>query len=311
MTTSSLAGAVAALLLLPTTSAAPPPGNPAPHHPCTTIAVLGLESNRHELREELLIRLATCVNLTAGDELTDCFQDALDDYNDGLDEAQEVYDARLELCDLIGEVKHDPDIDPADFVQGIHNPLLPFERGRTWTYEADTGGELEVVEIAVLADTIEIEGVECTIVRDTVTVDGVLLEDTFDWYAEDTDGNVWYFGELAMNYEDGLLVDLDGSWRAGVDGARPGIVMFADPVVGTTYRQELLLGEAEDAATILADSVDVTVPAGTFCDCLQTEDFTPLEPGVTEYKVYAPGVGLVLEVDPMTGEMLELVQMTP
>ncbi len=291
--------------------ASPADHSGATNNPCSTLARIGFESMRLEFREDLLIELGNCINLTEGTELSDCFRDAFDAYSEGLHEARSVYDARLKLCGMIGEEKHNPVVDPANFVAGISNPLLPFEVGRTWTYELEEDGETEVIVISVLSDTRTILGVECTIVRDTVTVDGELLEDTFDWYAQDKDGNVWYFGEISINYVDGELNNLDGSWEAGVGGATPGIVMFADPVVGTTYRQEFFFGDAEDVATIISTTEEVTIGLGSFSDCVQTEDFTPLDPSVSEYKYYAPGVGLVLEVDPTSGAMLELVSMTP
>ena len=116
------------------------------------------------------------------------------------------------------------------------------------------------------------------------------------------------FGEIAKNYEDGELVDLEGSWEAGVDGAKAGIIMKADPQVGDVYRQEFFLGDAEDMGEVLSLSGDETVPAAD-CDneCLVTKDYTPIEPDVEENKYYAPGVGPILEVDVETGERVELV----
>jgi len=165
--------------------------------------------------------------------------------------------------------------------------------------------------VTVTNETKEIMGVTCVVVRDTVTVDGELVEDTFDWYAQDKYGNVWYFGEESKQYEDGDLVSLEGSWKAGVDGAQPGIIMEADPVVGDLYRQEFAPGEAEDMGEVLALGETVTVPAGTFTDCLKTKDFTPMEPEVVEHKYYAPGVGVVKEVMVEGGtdivELMEIV----
>ena len=129
-----------------------------------------------------------------------------------------------------------------------------------------------------------------------------------DWLAQDVDGNVWYLGEVAQNFENGKFANLDGSWEAGVDGAKPGFWMKGDPAVGDVYRQELLLREAEDVGAVLSLSETVTVSAGSFAHCLQTRDATPLEPGVFGHNFYAPGVGLVLEVNPETGEQLELVE---
>ena len=121
--------------------------------------------------------------------------------------------------------------------------------------------------------------------------DGNLTEKTFDYYAQDKKGNVWYFGEDTKEYENGKVVSTKGSWEAGVDGAKPGFIMQADPKVGETYRQEYYEGEAEDMAKVLSLSESVTVPYGSFDQVLVTKEWTPLEPGLVEHKYYAPGVG--------------------
>lgn len=189
-----------------------------------------------------------------------------------------------------------PVLDPADFVAVIDHPYLPFVAGSRWVYE-ETGadGEVERIEVVVQDETREIAGIEATVVRDTVTLDGELVEDTFDWFAQDREGNVWYLGEDVDNYEDGELVDHDGSFEHGVDGAFAGIVMPADPQVGDAYRQEFYPGEAEDLGEVVRLGERRTVPFGSFEDVLVTRDWNPLEPDVVEEKWYAPGVGLVYE----------------
>ena len=189
----------------------------------------------------------------------------------------------------------------------IDNPWLPLLPGTTRIYEKETDEGLERIEFIVTSQTKQILGVECTVVHDIVTLDGVVIEDTFDWLAQDQDGNVWYFGELSFDYEDGEFVGSSGSWLAGEDSAKPGIVMFAAPQVGDTYRQEFAIAEAEDAASIASLGESVCVPYGSFTNCLRTEEFTPISPEVLEYKYYAQGVGLVLEVDPESGERTELI----
>jgi hypothetical protein len=152
-------------------------------------------------------------------------------------------------------------------------------------------------------------GVTTIVVRDVVVDDeGGFVEDTDDWFAQDVAGNVWYFGEIAKNYEDGEFVDIEGSWTAGVDGAKPGIVMPASPTVDAVYRQEFALGNAEDAAEVLGTSESATTPGGSCAGtCVLTRDFTPIEPDALEHKYYAPGIGLILELDPESGERTELV----
>jgi hypothetical protein len=204
-----------------------------------------------------------------------------------------------------------PVIDPANFVEGVDNPYFPLTPGTTRIYEGETEDGLERIEVVVTHDTREILGISCIVVRDTVSLDGELVEDTFDWYAQDKDGNVWYMGEDSKEYEDGEVVSTAGSWEAGVDGAQPGIIMQAHPQVGAAYRQEYYAGEAEDMAEILSLTETASVPYGSFDALLMTKEWTPLEPGVAEQKYYAAGTGLVLEVmvEGGTGRV-ELVDVT-
>jgi hypothetical protein len=200
-------------------------------------------------------------------------------------------------------------VDPADIGAGVSpNPYLPLVPGSSWVYE----GEEETVTVTVTGDVKEILGVLCAVVRDVVEEDSEPVEDTDDWFAQDGEGNVWYFGEIARNYEDGELVDLEGSWKAGVDSAKIGVVMPIDPQPGAVYRQEFLLGEAEDMAEILELDGSADTPAAS-CggDCLVTLEYTPLEPDSAEHKYYAPGIGMIMELDPETGEpIIELVEYT-
>lgn len=189
-----------------------------------------------------------------------------------------------------------PELDPADFVAVVDNPYLPFVAGSRWTYEETNGeGQTEDIEIVVLDETREIAGITATVVRDTVSIGGVLVEDTHDFYAQDVDGNVWYLGEEVDNYENGELVDHDGSFEVGVDGAYAGIVMEADPQVGDAYRQEYYPGEAEDMGEVLRTGETASVPGGDFADVVVTRDWNPLEPEIIEEKYFAPGVGQVRE----------------
>jgi hypothetical protein len=139
-------------------------------------------------------------------------------------------------------------------------------------------------------------GIETRVVHDVVTEDGELVEDTYDWYAQDADGNVWYFGEDTTEFEDGKPSTTAGSWEAGVDGAQPGIILPAQPQVGQAYRQEYYAGEAEDNGEVLSVAERVSVESGDFEDVVMTKDTTPLEPDVLEYKWYASGVGVVLVI---------------
>jgi hypothetical protein len=137
------------------------------------------------------------------------------------------------------------------------------------------------------------------VVRDTVYLDGDMIEDTFDWYAQDGDGNVWYLGEDTREYENGVEVCDCGAWEAGVGGALPGVVMLGAPKVGAAYRQEYYEQEAEDYAEVISLDEAVSVPSDDYTGCMKTRDRSVLEPELDEFKFYCPGVGnvLVLEDD--------------
>jgi hypothetical protein len=184
----------------------------------------------------------------------------------------------------------------------IDNPYLPLRPGARWVYrETDAKGAVQRVVVKVTHRTRLIaNGVTARVVRDTVTEKGRLVEDTYDWYAQDRRGNVWYLGEDTKEYQDGKVVSTEGSWEAGVDGARPGIAMPAHPRSGMQYRQEFLKGEAEDRARVL----------GRFGDTLLTKDWNPLERGAVEYKLYTRGVGLVLALGVSSGSREELMGFT-
>jgi len=250
---------------------------------------------------------ANCLNLPTMQEKLACILDAEIELDDAQDECYDQQDARRDLCARLGGGIYHPLIDPDDFVPVVDNQFFPLLPGTTFTYEKLTSEGIERVELIVTSETKEILGVDCTVVHDIETLEGEVQEDTFDWFAQDVWGNVWYFGELSFEYEDGEISGTGGSWKAGEDGAKPGIIMEASPQIGDVYRQEFFLGEAEDAAGVLSLSEAVTVPYGAFTRCLKTEDFTPLEPGNLEHKFYAPGVGLVLEFDPGDGGRLELI----
>ena len=186
--------------------------------------------------------------------------------------------------------------DPGGFTTEIDNPYWPMKPGSRWVYrETDPEGSVQRVVVTVTGRTKRIaNGVTARVVHDRVTEDGRLVEDTFDWYAQDREGNVWYLGEDTTEFENGKPVTKAGSWEAGVDGAEAGIIMPAQPRVGMRYRQEHYAGEAEDEAEVLSLDEQAEPPAGHWDGALMTKDFTPLEPRILEYKLYARGVGPVL-----------------
>jgi hypothetical protein len=186
-------------------------------------------------------------------------------------------------------------LDPANFTTKIDNPYWPMTPGSRWVYtDTEGGGPPERVEITVTNRTKVVAGVRARVIHDVARRGSEVIEDTFDWFAQDRAGNIWYLGEATRAYHDGRPGSTRGSWEAGVNGAQAGIAVPASPTPGLEYRQEYRKGRAEDAARVLSIDEQVQSPFGHFSQALLTKDFTPIEPRSVEYKLYAKGVGLVL-----------------
>jgi len=203
---------------------------------------------------------------------------------------------RCELADFGSASFSDP--------TNINNPYWPLVPETTFVYEPVPNENNVVNTIRVTSDTkaITVDGksIECRVVYDVETVDGVLTEETYDWYAQDDDDNIWYCGEDTTEYlyDDNwnfLGTSKEGSWEAGVDGAFPGYLILAEPGPGVCYQQEYYEDEAEDRAKVLRLNAKVTLENGdSYADCLVTKEWTQLDPGNVEHKYYAEGLGLVL-----------------
>jgi hypothetical protein len=184
------------------------------------------------------------------------------------------------------------------FSTHIDNPYWPMKPGSRWVYrETAPGATPQRIVVTVTNRTKRVaSGVDVRVVHDRATERGAVVEDTFDYYAQDGKGNVWYMGEDTTEFENGKPVSKTGSWEAGVDGAKAGIVMLAHPRVGRRYREENYPGHALDGAKVMSRSEQAEVPYGHFNHVLFTKNFNPLEPKSLEYKFYARGVGPVLEI---------------
>lgn len=223
---------------------------------------------------------------------------------------------RVEL--IASSDQREPNIDATTFSQStrIDNPYLPLIPGDVYTYSVQTDEGTERIIVEVLDDTRVVAGITTRVVRDRVFLDDVLIEDTFDWFAQDDEGNVWYMGETVDNYEyddNGELIEINnnGSWEAAVNGAQPGITMPTIPRVGDSYRQEYLPGEAEDLGAIVAVDVTVELRDGATYQTLKTRDWNPLDSEAgNEFKYYAQGVGLVREEEEGGDEQVDLVVRT-
>jgi hypothetical protein len=193
-------------------------------------------------------------------------------------------------------------LNAADFTTKIDNPYWPMPVGATWhIHVSNPQGESLQDAVTVENRTKKIaDGVTARVVHDVVSDHGRPTEITDDWYAQDSDGNIWYFGENTAEIHDGKR-DTSGSFEAGRNGAEAGVVMPADPTVGMTYRGEYYAGQAEDRARVLSLDQQVEAPAGHFTGAILIDDTSPIEPTVSEYKLYAKGVGPVVAVS-VSGE---------
>lgn len=204
-------------------------------------------------------------------------------------------------------------LDPADFSTDVTNPYFPLTPGTRLVYreqDAQRNVQKGVTHVTRRTKTIA-NGVEARVVHDVVSERGEPVEKTFDWYAQDSTGNVWYLGEDTKEYKNGHVSSTHGSFEAGVDGAQPGVIMPASPQVGLTYRQEYYAGQAEDNARVLSLDEQAGVPFGHFNDVLLTKEINPLEPRHGEYKFYARGIGPVLELTASGGtDRVTLVKVT-
>ncbi|MCB0318076.1 MAG: hypothetical protein KDD56_04915 [Bdellovibrionales bacterium] len=281
---------------------------------CKLTAVKAFKSCKLDAQEDYALDQGKCLNSSDSDERKECKNEAKDEKQESMGDCKDSKAFRIHLCKSFGKGAYNPEIDPNNFLSPEEtaanpNQYLPLIPGTVWKYEGD--GETTVV--TVTSDTRVIQGVTTMIVSDVVKVGGKTVEDTHDYYAQDLEGNVWYFGERVLNYdEEAYLENLDGSFIAGVDGAQAGIAMLADPQIGDKYRQEFALREAEDVAEIVSLTGDETaIAAACNGSCLVVEETLPAEPDVIEHKYYAPGIGFILAIDMVTNERTdELTEIT-
>jgi hypothetical protein len=299
--------------------------------PCSSSAVALRRACSADVIDDTFEGRAICADISDAVDRAACIADVEASVAETADECDDIFDARLLVCEAVGDAGYDPlfgalfaanfEPDPTLIGDTVEpNPYFPLVPGNHWVYEG--GGE--TITIDVLDETKLIDGITCLTVHDVVTEDGLLIEDTMDWYAQTLSGDIWYCGEIAKNVErfDGddpelaELVDIEGSWKHGRDGAEAGLLLPLEPVLGTTIRQEVLYGEAEDVIDVLSLTADEGTAGDVFtCNnaCLQTRDYTPLDPDPDseEHKFYVPGIGLIVEVKPATMERLDLVEFTP
>ena len=184
----------------------------------------------------------------------------------------------------------------ADFSARVDNPWYPLIAGSTYVYRGVKDGHTSRDVLTVTRQVKTIDGVPCVVVQDRLYLSGYLGERTTEWYSQDKQGNVWYFGERTVELaKDGHVLNTSGTWQAGVDGGKPGVFMFARPAIGQTAQQEFYKGQAEDRFKVLSLQTSVTVPYISSRKALLTQEWTPLEPGVIDHKVYVRGIGTVLE----------------
>ena len=202
-----------------------------------------------------------------------------------------------------------PHINPARFGPHVTNPWFPLRPGTTFVYAGSEDGDALIDIFTPSRHTKVIDGVRTRVVNDRLLTNGVLSERTSDYYAQDVCGNVWYFGEDTAELDaHGHVLTREGSWRAGVHGAQPGVYMQRHPQLGRRFRQEWAPGNAEDQFRLVSKHAAPRVPYGAFHGALRTHESTALEPGVLDKKVYVRGIGQVVEQTVKGGtELLLLV----
>lgn len=285
----------------------PPQAAPGGAPACELMADAALTAARHEADSAFWLQVALLVNEPGG-ELQNGLRDAWRARREALETAEDQHAARLAVCAALGHGPYDPRLQPSDFSADVDCTYHPLPIGRTYVYERMTADGLERVETTVQDAVLDIRRVPCREVRTVETLNGALVEQTVEWYSQHADGTLWYFGENSVEFAQGLVISVEGSWRAGADGAKAGIQMPGAPLKGDFYRMEFLVNQAEDVARVIAVGQTVTVAAGTFDNCVAVEESSPLETADVAVKFYAPDVGLVLEVDGQTGERLELIE---
>jgi hypothetical protein len=300
---------------------------------CSSTAEAQFSGCNFEVKDDALKSKAICINISDDQERKQCHLETSTALKEGSKLCGAQRKARKQLCNAIGEARYDPDLDPANFDQDFTrltnpNPYRPLGIGSQWKYMG--GGETIVID--VLNKTKFIDGLTCLVVRDTVLLNGALREDTFDWFAQAKNGDVYYCGEEVKDYEsfDGdnprepELTDISGSFKQGRNGDKSGIYFKGKPTVGEIFRQEYSVGNAEDVVQVLSVSysygssreLDQLVPpalANGLCankDCIVTGEFSPINPipDGFERKYYARGIGLFLVVVPSTGKTVQLVE---
>jgi hypothetical protein len=302
------------------------PGLAANH--CLATADALFRACGFEVQDDVWVATAKCLNLEDAQERAECNTETAAERRHGERECRAQRSWRSQACGALGPSRYDPDFDPelfdTDFAHLTHpNPYFPLTIGNTWGYRS--AHETNVLE--VLNEFKRIDGVRCVVVRDQVFRDGRLKEDTDDWYAQAKNGDVWYCGEEVKDYQSfngdvpklPELVSIDGSFKAGREGDKPGIIFLIAPHPGDAYTEEFSPGNAEDVTEILSTTydfgqdpeLDELVPralADALCagDCVVTKNYSLLEPGIFARKYYAPGIGVFLEVEPDIGEVVRL-----
>jgi hypothetical protein len=297
---------------------------------CTATATAAANACSNESRDDYWLGFGICINESDGRDRTECITDLQDSLDEAKDECAAQRKARVDLCKTLGEDRYDPEFEARDFDRDFRNltnpnPYFPLTIGNRWEYRSAT--EKNVVQVT--SATKLIDDVRCIVVRDEVFEDGFLTEGTNDWFAQAKDGTVWYCGEETAEFEtfEGdrpvkpELVSIEGSFKAGRDGAKPGIIFQANPRPGQTYIEESSLGTAEDSTFVIVvdysygkyPNLDILVPpalARLMCahNCVVTRNRSSIEPGQFERKYYAPGIGVFLETAPQTGEVDRLVK---
>ena len=295
---------------------------------CSATAATLYMACRAQNMGDAFVAKAKCLNVTDALDRTQCRKDAETEKADARDTCREMRAGRRDACRLLGENAYDPRVDQTLFDDPhalVHaNPYFPLTIGNHWEYRS----AIETDTVDIVDEIKLINGVHCVVARDIVEKPTGEAEHTNDWYAQAKDGNTWYFGEETADFATFSgdapqlpeLVSIEGSFKWGRDRDKGGIIFLASPKVGDAYLEEFSLANAEDVTEVLSTTysygaggdLDQLVPAALaqiLCagDCVVTKNYSLLEPGDFARKYHAKGIGVFLEVEVQTSEVVQLV----
>ena len=276
---------------------------------CTSTVNNSLLACQAQADSKNLLAVAACQNVDPAQVQT-CTDTANTAKDEAVTACGEQNVAQLEVCNRLGGAAYNPQIDPASFSATVTNKYFPVTTGTRSVFEGPSSDGAVKIEIAPTGETKTIQGVNTAEVKSVTTVADKVVDNSWDYFSQDTEGNVWYFGHTSQKLENDQVTEVD-SWMAGVDGAQAGTIMKAEPKVADLYRKAYAIQVDEGLGEVQAIDESVTVPAGAYTQVVKTKNTDAIDPGSEETIFYAPDVGPVQVVDVKSGTTLNLTERGP